>query len=294
MHPFALHSYSLHVLLYLSCERASQASRLGEVLADPSWRPPMPIFFPADGWTRSRTNIRLPGLAADDLWGAERERRKWPNYYEANEKKRIKQSVWRVTIRLTLHRWLLRIIGLQLARHLLTSTAESGSTGQDSSTQDTHRRLAQRTPIELSLSLRHVSALRFLFLPGTLFGQAQSQTGQLRMSHRLQSLDGLPLSVREASCSSFQLVEYFLSFLPNKEQRRACLYWPFMQSVVCVLLRNSETLLTSAEMCWSEYVRCQRRRKQMSDCRQSRTGGTPHSHAPSPEGASYTGQRRSY
>lgn len=57
---------------------------------------------------------------------------------------------------------------------------------------------------------------------------------------------------------------------------------------------KSCSLLTSAGRCWSGPVRCRRRKRQMPDCPQNRTGDIPHSHVPSPQPESYTGQRRSY
>lgn len=51
----------------LSCDRASQASRLREVLAGPIWRAPGLLFFPEANWNWSRTNIKPPALPVDNL-----------------------------------------------------------------------------------------------------------------------------------------------------------------------------------------------------------------------------------
>lgn len=143
------------------------------------------------------------------------------------------------TCSLTLHRGLPCLISMQqlllhFTRHLLTSTAEGGGAAQDSHSQAAHRRLwqhLQRAAIKLHFSLRHVYALRLLFLPTNLSGQAQSQTGKIWWSHRQQSRDRLPLWVWEAACSAFggfQLLENFLSFSPNNKWIKKRLYRLFM------------------------------------------------------------------
>lgn len=181
----------------LSCDRASQASRLREVLAGPIWRASRLLFFPEGNWNWSRTNIKPLALPVDNFRCAG-SKQTTKSYHEEVRGTKSHNNNPLLSI-LTSSLWWFGFHRLLRAGGSLTSGAEGSCVA--------------RNPVKLPLSFFHVPAVGRLFLPRNLFGQARSQTRQLWRNRRL-------LLLQQAAGLLLQLLEDFFSFFSNETQSK--------------------------------------------------------------------------